>query len=105
MGVLDYNAHINRDKAQNKEGDIIYARKFRKQTKKWDASPTLEKKQFSYVPNIVKEIESQWCDTTCTMKTTVRSPHDTPATIQSTIGNSQPSSTNDIVIAKKSRFI
>ena len=44
LSVLDYNAHINRDKAKNKEGDTIYARKFRKQTKKWDASATWRKK-------------------------------------------------------------
>ena len=45
LSVLDYNAHINRNKAKNKEGDIIYARKFRKQYQEMGClSYTTEKK-------------------------------------------------------------
>ena len=104
MSVLDYNAHVNRDTAKNKEGDTIYARKFRKQTKKWDASATLEKKKFPYIPNLMKQIESEWCASTSLLKTAIRSPYDEPTRIHSTIGNTQPASTAEIVNTKASRF-
>ena len=38
LAVLDYNLHLCRDKAKNKDGVQIYYRKFHKQTKKWDTS-------------------------------------------------------------------
>ena len=58
LAVLDYNAHIGRDKAKNKAGDIIYNKKFRKQTKKWDATPALKEKQFAYISKLMEVIKS-----------------------------------------------
>ena len=40
LTALDHN-HLNWDKAQNKQGELMYAQKFQKQTKKWDATPTI----------------------------------------------------------------
>ena len=48
LAVLDYNAHLDSEKAKNKCGDVIYNRKFRKQTKKWDATPSLVSKKYDY---------------------------------------------------------
>jgi len=36
----------------------MYARKFRKQTKKWDVIPIKEHKTYSYIPDILQEIET-----------------------------------------------
>ena len=47
LAVLDHNAHLDREKAKNKTGEIIYNRKFRKQTKKWDATPSMESKKYN----------------------------------------------------------
>ena len=38
FAILDRNAHKERGHARNKDGDIIYHRKYRKQSKKWDVS-------------------------------------------------------------------
>lgn len=102
MGVLDYNAHINHDKARNKDGDIIFARKIRKQTKKWDVSAMLKKKIYIYFKSY--ETKSEWCASTCLLKTAITSPYDEPTGIQSTIGNTQLALTTEIVRTKESCF-
>jgi len=47
LAVLDYNAHLDHGQAKNKEGNVIYNRKFQKQTKKWDATPSLVSKKYN----------------------------------------------------------
>ena len=44
LAITDHNAHLGRHHAQNKDGEYMYTRKFCKQTKKWDTTPTMEKK-------------------------------------------------------------
>lgn len=104
LAVLDYNAHLGRDKAKNKAGDIIYNRKFRKQSKKWDATPTLKQKEYIYIPELMEVIKSQHVSSCSGLKKGIPSRYDHPSTIQSTIANTPPASTNDIVRKKQSRF-
>ena len=87
----------------NKEGDIIYARKFRKQSKKWDATPTPVKKKYKYIPSILMEIESQRSLGSSALKCPLPQPTEHPIRIQATIGDTEPLSTSDI-IQKISRF-
>ena len=101
---MDYNAHLDREKAKNKCGDVIYNRKFRKQTKKWDATPSLVNKKYNYIPDLLKEIETVHIQSTNNLKKGQPSPYDHPTSIARTIGNSQPGSTNEIVQRKQSRF-
>ena len=56
LAVIDYNAHVERPIATNKEGEIINHRKYRKQTKKWDITPVCCQKKYSYMKNLVAEI-------------------------------------------------
>ena len=65
---------------------------------------TLEKKIFSYIPELMKQIQSEWYASSCLLKAAVRSQYDEPARIQNTIGNTQPASTVEIVSTKVSRF-
>lgn len=102
--MLDHNAHHEREKATNKNSEIIYNRKFRKQTKKWDATPSLEKKKYQYIPDLILEIERQYTLSNNNLKKGQPSPYDHPANIAKTIGNSQPETTKDIVQKKQSRF-
>ena len=101
--MLDHNAHHQRGKATNKNGEIIYNRKFRKQTKKLDATPSLEKK-YQYIPDLILEIERQHTLSTNNLKKGQPSPYDHPGNIAKTIGNSQPETTKEIVQKKQSRF-
>ena len=48
LAVLDHNAHLHRQIAENKKGEPMHSRKFRKQTKKWDTTPTLTMKKYEY---------------------------------------------------------
>ena len=56
LAVMDYNAHAERPVARNKEGDIVYHRKYKKQTKKWDITPVRCPKKYSYMENLVADI-------------------------------------------------
>ena len=104
LAVLDYNSHLNRDKAKNKDGVQIYNRKFCKQTKKWDVTPVLECKKYPHIPELMNTIELEYKDRDNALRVQVQSPYDNPASIQKTIGNSQPEPTSEIVRKKCSRF-
>lgn len=104
LAVLDYNAHLCRDKAINKEGVQIYNQKFQKQTKKWDATPLLECKKYPHISRLQKAVELEYEQCNKTLRSKTQSPHDNPTMIQKTIGNSQPELTCEIVIKKCSRF-
>ena len=104
LAVLDYNAHLGRDKAKNKAGNIIYNRKFRKQSKKWDATPTFKQKQFAYIPELMNMIKFQHVSSCSGLKKGLPSHYDRPSSIQQTIANAPPASTDEIVRKKQSRF-
>ena len=59
LAVLDHNAHLDRPQAQSKHGEYMYSRKFHKQTKKWDTTPTLTKKKYEYLPELIDCVLSQ----------------------------------------------
>lgn len=104
LAVLDHNNHIDRQEAQNRDGGVIYARKFRKQTKKWDATPLMKSKEYKYIPLLLKEIEGQRSTAFSGTKRKRLLPSNHPTRIRSTIGNTAPEPTDSIVQAKKSRF-
>ena len=100
--MLDHNAHIKRDLAKNKKGDLVYHRKYRKQSKKWDVTPTLTMKKFLYIPKLLHEIRERESHGD-RIKNHVMLPSDHPARIQCIIGHTEPLATSEIAI-KKSRF-
>ena len=104
LAVLDNNAHCTRDPAYNKSGAALYARKYRKQSKKWDATPIKKRKDYNYMPKIIDTIEEQQYNFSGPLKKKRPLPQGHPAHIQATIGDSQPTSTSIIVQNKRSRF-
>ena len=83
----------------------MYARKFRKQTKKWDVTPLKERKTYSYIPDILQEIETMRTSTPrCDIKRKRPIPADHPTRICPSIANTNPDPTDHIVRCKKSRF-
>ena len=97
LAVMDYNSHLSQEKAKNKDGIQIHNRKFRKQTKKWDATPVLECKKYPHIPDLMKEIEVEYKDHDTALRVQVQSSYNNPSSIQKTIGNSQPETTSEIV--------
>lgn len=104
LAVLDHNAHVKRDHAKNRQGEIIYHRKYRKQSKKWDVTPTLKSKTFAYIPDIIREVEMERERNGFKIKNQVELHSDHPARIQSTIAHTVPLPTSELVLKKKSRF-
>ena len=103
LAVFDHNTHVKRDHARNKKGDLVYHRKYRKQSKKWDVTPTLTTKKFLYIPKLLHEIDLERESHGNRNKSSVVLPSYHPAQIQSTIGHTEPLATSEIV-AKKIMF-
>ena len=97
LAILDYNSHLSQEKAKNKDGIQMYHRKFRKRSKKWDATPMLKCKKYPHIPDLMKEIQLEYKNHDTALRVQVQSSHDSPTSIQKTIGNSQPETTNEIV--------
>lgn len=104
LAVLDHNAHLERAAATNIRGEQIYHRKYRKQSKKWDAAPLKDRKGYKYIPELIAAIFEQRKQSTITLKRTMPLPDNHPVNIQATIAHTQPGDTADIVKNKKSRF-
>ena len=82
----------------------MYNWKFRKQTKRWDATPVLESKKYPHIPDLMKEIELEYKNHDAALRVQVQSSYDSPISIQKTIGNSQPETTREIVRKKVLNF-
>ena len=103
--MLDHNKHLGRNNAHNKQDQDMYAQKFRKQTKTWDVTPLKERKKFSYIPEILREIEvMRTSNPRCYVKSKRPLPPEHPARLRPNIGNSNPDPTTSIVTCKKSQF-
>ena len=99
--MIDYNVHVEQPITRNKEGDIIYHWKYRKQTKKWDVTPVQCPKKYSYMKDLVAEILKlmELSDQTIRSKVALISNH--PCNIQlTTIGHIQPPETSKILSTK-----
>ena len=99
--MLDHNAHSEREAAVDKKGDQLYHRKYRKQSKKWDATPLKSNKTYKYIHELVQEERMM---SVSSIKRPMTLPEDHLANIQHTIAHLQPDNTTDIVKNKKSRF-
>ena len=95
--VLDYNAHLDHEKVNNKCGDVICNQKFQERTKKWGPTPSLVNKKYDYIPDLLEEIEPWHIQSRNNLKKGQPSPYDHPASIARTIGNSQLGSTKEMV--------
>ena len=102
LAVLDHNLHAKTGMAKNKNGEPIYSRRYRKQTKKWDVTPC---KKYDYLPQIMQDILTSRKESTVGLKHKESLLHDHPQRIQQTIVHQPPVNTKDIVMNKKSRFV
>ena len=102
LAVLDYNAHLQWKIAENKQGEIVYQRKYRKQTKKWDVTP-VQTKKYKYMDKLKKEIMKQR-EHSVETRSKPALPDNHPNNIQATIGHVPPSNTKELAAKKLSRF-
>ena len=82
----------------------MHSRKFRKQTKKWDTTPTLTMKKYKYIPSIIDNNISQCTNTCSRLRDKVVLSEEHPKRLQSTIDNAEPPSTSEFVTNKRSCF-
>jgi len=66
--------------AKNKDGNIIHHRKYRKSSKKWDATATLESKKYEYIPPLLKAIYAERSMSSYTTKSKPQVPDSHPTT-------------------------
>lgn len=104
LAVLDHNAHVNCEHYKNKSGDGVYHRKYRKASKLWDVTPTVVKKDYKYIPGLMKEILDYKGRSPQHMKQVLPLPPQHPSCIQSMIAHKEPAPTLEIVQRKSSRF-
>ena len=104
LAMLDYNAHLERETAKNRQGEIVYQRKYRKQTKKWDVTPVRTKKEYKYMDELKKEITKQREHSGLTTRSKPGLPDSHPNNIQATIGHVPPCNTKELAEKKLSRF-
>lgn len=104
LAVLDHNAHIDRNQAKTKNGKLMYHCKYRKSSKKWDVTPTMNHKEYKYIEDIFKNIHQYRTDSTLTTRHKSTPMDNHPCLIQKTIGHVPPDTTDDLVRNKRSRF-
>ena len=97
LAVLDHNFHTSRKSYTNKSGEPAFHRKYRKASKKWDVTPTMETKEYLYIPTLMDDILTCRKESSFSMKHKESLPAEHPAYIQMTIGHKQPPSTVDIL--------
>ena len=104
LSILDHNKHCHREHMRSKDGNLLYHRKYRKQSKKWDSTPTLIRKKYEYIPRIMSEICKARADSDSSLKRKVVLAENHPGRIQKSIGHCNPEETHVIVSNKRSRF-
>ena len=104
LAVLDHNAHLQRGHVTNAKGDKTYHRKYRKQTKKWDITPVMETKSYGYIPELMEGVRLIRRQTTITLRSKTVLAEDHPSRRQATIAHIAPSSTDELIKNKRSRF-
>ena len=102
--MLDHNNHNSREQQKNSSGEIVYHRKYRKQTKKWDTTPTLTSKKYEYIPELLKVIFDERATTSVPLKRKLPLSPQHPARLQETIAHKPPEDTASLVANKRSRF-
>lgn len=87
-----------------KSSDDVYYRKYRKASKVWDVTPAVLKKEYKYIPALMKDILDYRDNSTQNMKYISPLPPEHPSHIQSTIAHKEPIPTKEIARQKSSRF-
>lgn len=101
LAVIDYDAHVEREVASNREGDIIYHRKYRKQR---DVTPVRCHKEYPYMKELVADILKMREESDLSMRSKLPLSSNHPHNIQLTIGQDAPPETLHIISNKQSRF-
>ena len=56
LAALDYTYHKNRREMRNKKGEVMWQRKYNKNSKRWTVHARKEDKKYEYIPRMMKDI-------------------------------------------------
>ncbi|XP_033726211.1 uncharacterized protein LOC117315902 isoform X2 [Pecten maximus] len=104
LAIIDYQHHKERNHATDKKGQPMYARKYSKRNKNWSVVPVKEKKTYSYIPDMMKEILQRLSVYEGPLPTRFPPEEGDPRLIKRTIAEVSPIPTKELVARKKSRF-
>ena len=105
LALIDHNSHLSRkERTSSVNNETQYRRVFRKTSKKWDAVPVMEKKNYVYLVPMCQSILQRYLefDGCLVEKVSKRDSH--PELIASNIASVEPPSTSSIVKRKCTRF-
>ena len=104
LAVVDHNMHVFRPLATTAAGQVQYARKYSKRTKKWHAQPKKVEKDYRYWPIIMANILKGRHDDKGSVRRKLERPATHPKNLAPTIGMRQPVPTEDLVKFRNSRY-
>lgn len=102
LAVIDHNVHADREQAVNKDGQLIYARKYSKRTKRWHAERVKTLKSYQYFSDLMAMILKQREVDEGKSNRRVLFPEGHPKLISPYIGLKNPPPTSELV---KTRFV
>lgn len=104
LGAIDHNMHLFRPPAKTKQGNLCYARKYTKRTKRWHAEPLKEAKTYKYIPLLLARILKRRMEKEGSVLDAVPRSENDPKNISPSIAMAVPPPTHVLIQEKLSRF-
>ena len=104
LAAIDHNMHVFRPHAKTRDGNLKYARKYSKRTKKWHAEPVKSPKEYKYWPFLLSSVLRRRHDDAGSVRRTVAQPVNHPKQLASTISMKQPTATSELIKFRLARY-
>lgn len=104
LAAIDYMMHLERPYKTNKKGEQYYNRAFSKATNQWVVKPVKEKKQYSYIPELLLDVIVSYCAGSKKLRDPVEKAPSDPIHVAQTIAPKQPPQTKELVEKQEPRL-
>ena len=104
LAAIDWNFHLNQEAATTKSGEQIVTRKYNQRTKEWDSKIVKVKKTYDYMPVMMAKILCLRNEDVDIVTRQVSLNESDPALLAPTIADKPPPPSNEVFIARRSRF-
>ena len=105
LAVIDWNYHVNRAIATNKNNEARHTRKYNQGTKEWNTRVVKVSKDFGYIPILMAKIFKLRFEDLKAIDRHVSLSEDDPARIAPTIAEVSPVPSKELYTRHQSRFL
>lgn len=105
LAVIDWNYHVNRATATNKNNEARHTRKYNQRTKQWNTRVVKVSKDFGYIHMFMAKIFKLRFEDLQPIDRHVSLSEDDPARIAPTIAEVPPVSSKELYTMHQSRFL